>query len=105
MGLSYGAGTDRSAAATPGTASSGARLTSGQTVQPVAGGYIDSVPVHRGGAFEKLPHVGESGSLYRGAVAIGNVRLPFGPIAAPTGAELSFDEEREASSTPRSLAT
>ncbi len=36
----------------------------------------------------------ESGSLYRGAVAIGNVRLPFGPIAAPTGAEWSFDEER-----------
>ena len=36
----------------------------------------------------------ESGSLYRGAVAIGNVRLPFGPIAAPTGAEWSFDEKR-----------
>jgi len=36
----------------------------------------------------------ESGSLYRGAVAIGNVRLPFGPIAAPMGAEWSFDEER-----------
>ena len=36
----------------------------------------------------------ESGSLYRGAVAIGNVRLPFGPIAAPTGVEWSFDEER-----------
>ena len=36
----------------------------------------------------------ESGSLYRGAVAIGNVRLPFGPIAAPTGAEWSFDDER-----------
>ena len=36
----------------------------------------------------------ESGSFYRGAVAIGNVRLPFGPIAAPTGAEWSFDEER-----------
>jgi len=36
----------------------------------------------------------ESGSFYRGAVAIGNVRLPFGPIAAPMGAEWSFDEER-----------
>ncbi len=36
----------------------------------------------------------EGGSFYRGAVAVGNIRLPFGPIAAPTGAEWSFDDQR-----------
>jgi len=36
----------------------------------------------------------ESGSLYRGAVAIGNVRLPFGPVAAPAGVEWRFDDRR-----------
>jgi hypothetical protein len=36
----------------------------------------------------------ESGTLYRGAVAVGNVRLPFGPVAGPSGVEWSFDDRR-----------
>ena len=36
----------------------------------------------------------ESGSFYRGAVAVGATRLPFGPLAAPMGVEWSYDEDR-----------
>ena len=36
----------------------------------------------------------ESGTFYRGAVAVGATRLPFGPLAAPMGVEWSFDEDR-----------
>jgi uncharacterized membrane protein len=36
----------------------------------------------------------DGGSLYRGAVAVGDYRLPFGPVASPTSAEWSFDERR-----------
>jgi uncharacterized membrane protein len=35
-----------------------------------------------------------SGEVYRGAVRIGGASLPFGPIAAPGGAEWDFDRER-----------
>jgi len=33
----------------------------------------------------------EPGDLYRGVVAVGPTRLPFGPIAAPSGVEWRFD--------------